>query len=129
MRIPIAEDQVAGDEDALAFVPLGQEGEKHFHFIAALLDVADVVEDHGVIDVERGQFSFQAKVALGGQQPLDKREGRREQDPVAAPDEFVADGSHNVTFASAGQSEDEQVLPTFDKATFTQARHLLHHLG
>jgi len=57
---PIAEDQVAGDEDALAFVPLGQEGEEHLHFVAALLDVADVVEDHGVIDVhsERRRFAW-----------------------------------------------------------------------
>jgi hypothetical protein len=97
---PIAEDQVAGDEDALAFVPLGQEGEGHLHFVAALLDVADVVEDHGVIDVESGKFSFEAKVALGSQQPLDERKGRREQDPVAVPDELVADGSYDVALAS-----------------------------
>ena len=72
---PIAEDQVAGDEDAFAFVPFGQEGEKHLHFIAALLDVADVVEDHCVIDVEGRQLAFEAKVSLGGQQPLDERKG------------------------------------------------------
>ena len=54
---PVAENQITGDEDAFAFVPLGQEGEEHLHFIATLLDVADVVEDHGMIDVERGEFA------------------------------------------------------------------------
>ena len=127
--VPIAEDQIAGDEDALAFVPLGQEGEEHLHFVAALLDVADVVEDHGMIDVERGEFAFEAQVALGGQQPLDERVGRGEQDSVAVLDKLVADGCYDVALASAGQSEDEQIFPALDEAAFAQARHLLHHLG
>jgi hypothetical protein len=53
---PVAEDQVAGDEDAFALVPLGEEGEEHLHLVATLLDVDDVVEDHGVVDVERREF-------------------------------------------------------------------------
>jgi regulator of sigma D len=49
-----------------ALVALGQQREEHFHFLAALLDVADVVEDQHVEAVELLEFGFEPQVALGG---------------------------------------------------------------
>lgn len=54
--VPLGEDQVGGDDDALSFVALGQELEKDFHFLAGLLDIADVIEDDGVKALELGRW-------------------------------------------------------------------------
>ena len=61
---PLAEDDVAGDDHAAALVPFGEEGEEHLHLVAALLHVADVVEDDGVVGVERGELLLDAEIAL-----------------------------------------------------------------
>jgi hypothetical protein len=72
---------------------------------------ADVLNGAGEAAADRcSQFTFEAKIAFGGQQPLHERKGRGEQDPVAMPDEFVADGSYDVALASPGQSKDQQIL-------------------
>jgi hypothetical protein len=57
--IPLAEHDVARDDHALAFVARGEEREEHLHLVAALLHVAEVVQDHGVVGVERGEFLLQ----------------------------------------------------------------------
>lgn len=42
--VPLREDEVANDGDALALVALSEEGKEHFHLVALLLDVAKVVD-------------------------------------------------------------------------------------
>ena len=42
------------------------------------------------------QLPLEAQVPLGGEQPLDEGEGRREQDPVPALDQLVPDGGDDV---------------------------------
>jgi len=58
--------------------------------------VADIVENHGVVGVERGELALETQVAPGSEQPLDKGEGRREEDAVAAAEQLVADGGDEV---------------------------------
>ena len=50
--VPLREDQIATDHHAASLVTFGQEGEKHFHFFAALLDVSDAVEDYDAVAVQ-----------------------------------------------------------------------------
>ena len=50
--VPLREDQIATDHDAAPLVTFGQEGEKHFHFFAALLDVSDVVKNDDAVAVQ-----------------------------------------------------------------------------
>ena len=64
--VPLAEEEVAGDDHAAPLVPLGEEREQDLHLVAALLDVADVVKDNGVEPVEDRQL-FEPQVALGGE--------------------------------------------------------------
>jgi len=47
--IPLAEDDIAGDDHAAALVAFGEGGEEHLHLVAALLHVSDVVEDDRVV--------------------------------------------------------------------------------
>jgi hypothetical protein len=69
--------------------------------IAALLDIADVVQDDGVICVERRQFMFKAQILFGSQQPLDKGEGRGKKDSISTMDKFISNGSDDVAFPSS----------------------------
>ena len=50
--VPLGEDQVRGDDNALLFVAFGQELEEDLHLLTGLLDVTDVIEDDGIEAVE-----------------------------------------------------------------------------
>ena len=78
--IPLAEDEVAGEHQAAAFVAFGQEGEEHFHLFGALLDVAEVVEDDDVVAIHLFQPGLEAQVAFGDEHLLDEVEGAAEVD-------------------------------------------------
>ena len=47
--VPLGEDEVARDDDAPSFVPLGEERKEHLHLLAALRNrpVGDVVTRFG----------------------------------------------------------------------------------
>ena len=43
--VPLAEDEVAADQYTFALVAFSEEGKQHFHLIAVLLEITDVIED------------------------------------------------------------------------------------
>jgi hypothetical protein len=118
--IPLAEEEVAGDDHAPALVALGEEREEDFHLLAALLDVADVVEDDGVEAVEGGELLLEPEVTLGSKETLHERERRREEHAVAALDELVPERADEVRLASAGQSEGQDVVASLDEASLAE---------
>ena len=63
--VPLGEDQVGGDDHGFFLVALGEEVKEHFHLLAGLLDVADVVDDHGVEALESTMAcgSFRSRLA------------------------------------------------------------------
>src|SRR6201995_4307783 len=124
--VPLAEHEVAGDHHATALVTLGEEGEQHLHLVAVLLDVADVVADHGVEAVEDRELLLEAQVALGGEQALDERVGRDEQHAVPTLDQLVADGADQVGLAATRQTECEQIVAALEERALAQGR---QHLG
>ena len=74
--VPFREHQVAGDHHRAALITLGEEGKQHFHPVAVLLHVTDVVNDDDIEVIEALQRSFEFKVSFGDQQSLDgKRSG------------------------------------------------------
>src|SRR5207249_3296444 len=107
--IPLAEEEVGGDQDRAALVALGQEGEEHLHLLPALLDVADVVQDEALEAIELLQFSGQPKVSLGGQQTLHQLEGWREQDRSSTPGQLLAQRAHEVRLARSWVAEEKNV--------------------
>ena len=65
--IPLRKDQVSSNDDAAALVVFSQRGEENSHFIAGLLDVADVVEDQYfkvIQEVVQGFFACLRSPAL-----------------------------------------------------------------
>lgn len=113
--IPLAEDDVARDEDAAALVTFREECEEHLHLVATLLDVADVVEDDGVETVQQRELLFEAQVALGGEQPLYQGVRGGEQDAVAPQYKLVADGADEVRLAATWQAEGEDVVAALSR--------------
>lgn len=50
--VPLRKDKVACDHDASTLIPFREEGEKHFHFLAVLLNVSEIIECHDIEGVE-----------------------------------------------------------------------------
>lgn len=66
--LPFAERQVACQHHAASLVAFGQKGEQHLHLFAALLDVAQVVDDQRVELRQVLDDSSQPQVAFGNQE-------------------------------------------------------------
>jgi len=127
--VPLAEHEIAGDDHGAALVPLGEERQQDLHLVAVLLDVPEVIADHGVVAVEDRELGFEAKVPLGAEQALGERVGRCEEHAVPTLDELVADGAHEVGLAAAGQSEREEIVAALNEPALAQRRQLLDDLG
>ena len=65
--VPLAEDQVAGDDHGASLVALGHESEENFDLLSALLHVAEVVENDDIEGIEASQGAWESQVAFGGQ--------------------------------------------------------------
>ena len=74
---PFAEHEIGRDQHRFAFIALGKKGKEHLHFVAIVLDIADVIEDHTRIFVQLCQFLGQAQVPFGGEEPLHEGAGGR----------------------------------------------------
>lgn len=126
--VPLAENEIARNHHALSFVTLGEEREEHLHLVAALLHVANVVEDDHVEAVERGEFALEAEISFRSEEALDEGERGREKNPVTALDELVTNRANHVGFASPGETEHEQVFGTLDERALAKRGHRLGHL-
>jgi hypothetical protein len=58
--IPLTEDEIAADQHAVAFLAFGQESKEHLHLGAALLQVADIIDDDSRKAIEFMKLLFQA---------------------------------------------------------------------
>jgi len=88
--VPLREDQIGSDGDTTPFIALGQEGKEHLHLFAALLDIADIVQDDDVKAVQAAQFGFQGIIPLGPQEAVDQLVGGRKEYAVVVVDPLVA---------------------------------------
>ena len=114
--IPLAEDEVRTQQDAATLVALRKQGEEHFHFFAALLQVADVVEDEHFVAVEFLEFFFQPELAFGCEELAHDFEGGSKEDtPGVAQDEFATQGGEEVGLATTGQAKGEDVGGSLDE--------------
>lgn len=50
--IPFAENEIAGDHLAFAFISFRKKSEEQFHFFPALLDIADIINQHDFESIE-----------------------------------------------------------------------------
>lgn len=67
---PFTEHEIGGDQHRFSFIALGKKRKEHLHFVAIVLNVANIIEDHTGIFVQLCQLLGQAKVPFGGEEPL-----------------------------------------------------------
>ncbi len=67
---PFGKRQIAGDQNAAAFVAFCQEGEQHFHLFTALLDIAEVIDNEPFECSQALDESAELEISFGNQQVL-----------------------------------------------------------
>ena len=102
------------------FIAMCEQREQHFHFFAALLDIADIVQNDNLELVEPAQLALQFIIAFGDQEATDELESRDEEDAAARFDERMTQASRTVGFPGARQAKKEQVLAAVDKGAGLQ---------
>ena len=98
---PFAEHEIGGDQHRFAFIAIRQKRKKHLHFVAIVLNVANIIEDDTGIFVQLCQLLGQAQVPFGGEEPLHERAGWRPPDGMTRQDELIRKCGQHVTFSNA----------------------------
>ena len=123
--VPLAEDQIRGDDHRLFLVAFGEEGEEDLHLLARLLDVTEIVQNHGIESLQLGERGWQLQIAFRGEQLGHQLEGRREEHlQLMALDPFAPECGTKVRLPSAGQPEAEQIVATAHQFPCEQRRQL-----
>ena len=126
--VPLAEDQVRGDDDRLLLVALSEEGEQDLHFLAGLLDVADIVEDDDVEAFEFGECGRQFQVAFGREQLRHQFERRGKHHlQLMSLDPLATEGGDQMRFAAPRQTEAQQIVAAANQVTGQQRGQLSSH--
>ena len=100
--IPLGKDQVGCDDDAAAFITFSEQSEEHLHFVARLLDIADVIEDQNVEAIEMAEFLLEEQVAFSTQEVVHETIGGGEEDTKPGVDELVSNGCSEMCFSTSG---------------------------
>ncbi len=95
---PFAEHEIGADQHRFAFIALGKKRKKHLHFVAIVLNVANIIEDDTGIFVQLGQLLGQAQVAFGREEPLHEGACWRPPDGMTRQDELIPKCGQHVTF-------------------------------
>jgi len=98
---PFTEHEIGADQHGFAFIAFRKKRKKHLHFVAIMLNVANIIEDDTGIFVQFGQLLGQAQIAFGGEEPLHERAGWRPADGMTRQDEFIPKCGEHVTFPDA----------------------------
>ena len=96
--IPGREGMVAGDDDAAAFIAVGDAFKEDGRFVAIPFDIADVIEAEDLIAVETLEGGGQAMFGGGGLEFLDEVGGSIVFGAAAVQNVGVHDGGCEVRF-------------------------------
>ena len=113
--LPLGERQVAREHDAATLVAIRQEREQDFHFLTALLHIADIVKDHRLVLREPLEHSRQLEIPLRHKELLDEKRASPEEDPPPFVHELLADGAEQVSLPATRISEGENVFAAIDE--------------
>jgi len=112
--VPLAEGLIAGDDQAVALVSLGDQLEEDGGLGLILSDVAEIIEDDAIELVELGESCWQDEIAAGGLEFLHEIGGAGEEHAIAVIDKAGADGGGDVRLSSAARPKDEDVGARLD---------------
>jgi len=100
--VPFGKDEIGTDHEAAPFIALGQEGEEHLHFFAALLNVPDVVEGDDFEAIQVPERLLQTVDSFGLEQTAHELEGRHKEDAaVMAQNQLTSERGQEMRLAPA----------------------------
>lgn len=117
---PLREGKIAGDHDRAALIAVGQKRKEDLHLLTRVLDVADVIEDQGVVSVPALEQAGQVEVTLGDQELLDQKISGSEQDASPLVDQVLADRAQEMGLAGARVSEGQYVFGAVQEIPFQE---------
>lgn len=91
--LPLRERKIARQHHTASLVAVGQKRKQYIHLFAALLDVADVVDDEGGDPPQPLEQTCRLQLALGHQKLLPQQAEAREQHPSASVNQLLSDGT------------------------------------
>jgi hypothetical protein len=94
------------------------------HLFAALLHIAQVIDDQCREAIQPLQFFLQPESRFGQKQPLDQQYAGSEINGVTLLDQFMAQGAQKMRFPATGIPENENILSSIQKVTVQQDREL-----
>ena len=112
--VPLAERLIAGDDEAAAFVTLGDELEENGRFGLVFANIAEIIEDKGVVAVELCKSCRQGEIAACRLKLLDHVGGSGEQDAFAILDQRGADCDGEMGFTDATGPEEQDICALID---------------
>ena len=101
---PLAERQVAGEQETGPFIPIREDLEQQLGAGAAEREVSQFITDQQIHPIELSQEAVQLILLLGFLQAGDQRGGGVEPDPPTGPTGGQAQGNRQVCFADSGTS-------------------------
>ena len=122
---PFAEGQVAGEQDAGPFVPVGKDLEQQFRACAAEGQIAKFVTDQQVRLVQAGQKAIELVLLLGFLELVDQVGGGEEAYAFAAPARGQSEADGQMRFPRAGIADQTGVEVLVNPLASGQLQHLL----
>jgi len=127
--LPARKRQIAAQQHAAPFITLRQQHKQHFHFLPALLHIAQVIHNQHLVSRQAFQHSAQLQIALGCQQLLHQQSALGKQHPPACPYQFLAQRTQQVRLARARLAEHQHILMLINEQSLQQRPGLLHYFG
>lgn len=127
-RFPLREGQVGCDQHACAFVAFCQQMEEHFHLFAAVLYIAESINDQGFIAQQQLHEFWQSLLLFCTNQCVDQLAGGVKDDPVSLIDQLLSQCTQQVRLSGAGGSQGQHIFLALQKAPLQQCTQLVIHL-
>jgi len=113
--IPLGEDEIGSNDHAAAFIAFGKQGEKDFHLVTRLLNIANIIQDQDFKTVQTTEFKLQFEITPVAKQAIHQAVGWGKENTTTHVDQFVTKGGSKVSFPSSRQTKDEYILASINK--------------
>ncbi len=122
---PLAEGQVASDQQAASFVAVGKDLEQQFSARAAEREITEFVADQQIALVEPGQKTIEPVLLLRFLQASDQRGCGEEPHAATLSTGCQAQCGGSMRFPSSGTADQTNVLVAIDPLAARQFQDLL----
>ena len=101
-------------------VAVSQHGEQRLHLLAALLDVADVIDDQSRVAGKSFQRPIQFELGFGAQELLDEHVTGSKQDTAVLVHQLLSKSTQQMAFAATRIPEHQDLLMAIQEAALQQ---------